>query len=49
MFLDILKMVVISKSVLPYISPYLGSITCGCVQNTATGAAKITLVLLGVH
>ena len=27
------------KSVLPYISLCLSSITCGCVQNTATDAA----------
>ena len=24
----------------PYISPYLSSITCGCVQNTVTDAAS---------
>ena len=26
--------------ILHYISPYLSSITCGCVQNTAADAAK---------
>ena len=29
------------KKVLPYISPYLNSITCGCVQNTATDAVRV--------
>ena len=27
------------KNVLPYISPYLSSIMCGCVQDTAADAA----------
>ena len=34
------KLVGKPKFVLPYISPYLSSITFGCVQNTAADAAR---------
>ena len=29
------------KLVLPYVSPYLSSIMCGCVQNTAANAVRL--------
>ena len=34
------KLVEKPKWVLPYISPYLSNIMCGCVQNTAAEAAS---------
>ena len=34
------KLVEKLKLVLPYISPYLSSVTCGSVQNTTADAAR---------
>ena len=38
------KLVENRNEFLPYISPYLCSITCGCVHNTAADAARFISV-----